>query len=111
MSTQFHVLPLMTHHLDQGEGLRSASASHVMPIPGDGSGTSLRSLHTPPGESITLTIKLILSVKSKLIIPQPLFDFLRCLNNNNNSVALVRERTIPTERPYLVGEASANFCG
>jgi hypothetical protein len=32
-------------------------------------------------------------------------------NNNNNSVALVRERTIPTERPPLVGEVSANFCG
>jgi hypothetical protein len=29
----------------------------------------------------------------------------------NNSVALVRERTIPTERPPLVGEVSANFCG
>jgi hypothetical protein len=28
-----------------------------------------------------------------------------------NSVALVRERTIPTERPPLVGEFSANFCG
>ena len=26
-----------------------------------------------------------------------------------NSVALVRERTIPTERPPLVGEVSANF--
>jgi hypothetical protein len=32
-------------------------------------------------------------------------------NNNNNSVALVRERTIPTERPPLVGEMIANFCG
>jgi hypothetical protein len=32
-------------------------------------------------------------------------------NNNNNSVALVLERTIPTERPPLVGEVSANFCG
>jgi ABC-type multidrug transport system ATPase subunit len=31
--------------------------------------------------------------------------------NNNNSVALVRERTIPTQRPPLVGEASANFRG
>jgi hypothetical protein len=29
----------------------------------------------------------------------------------HNSVALVRERTIPTERPPLVGEVSANFCG
>jgi hypothetical protein len=28
-----------------------------------------------------------------------------------NSVALVRERTIPTERPPLVDEVSANFCG
>ena len=28
-----------------------------------------------------------------------------------NSVALVRERTIPTERPPSVGEVSANFCG
>jgi hypothetical protein len=28
-----------------------------------------------------------------------------------NSMALVRELTIPTERPPLVGEVSANFCG
>jgi hypothetical protein len=28
-----------------------------------------------------------------------------------NSVALVRERTIPTERLPPVGEVSANFCG
>jgi hypothetical protein len=27
-----------------------------------------------------------------------------------NSVALVRERTIPTERQPLVGKVSANFC-
>jgi hypothetical protein len=27
-----------------------------------------------------------------------------------NSVAWIRERTIPTERPPLVGEANANFC-
>jgi hypothetical protein len=27
------------------------------------------------------------------------------------SVALVRKRTIPTERPPLVGEVSTNFCG
>jgi hypothetical protein len=30
---------------------------------------------------------------------------------HNNSVALVRERTVPTERPPLVGEVSANFSG
>jgi hypothetical protein len=29
----------------------------------------------------------------------------------NNSVALVRERIIPTELPLLFGEVSANFCG
>ena len=28
-----------------------------------------------------------------------------------NSVALVRERTIPTERQPPVGEVNANFCG
>jgi hypothetical protein len=28
-----------------------------------------------------------------------------------NSVALVRKRPIPTERPQLVGEVKANFCG
>jgi retron-type reverse transcriptase len=28
----------------------------------------------------------------------------------DNSVALVRERTVPTERPPPVGEVSANFC-
>jgi hypothetical protein len=28
-----------------------------------------------------------------------------------NSVALARERTIPTERPPLIGEVSANFGG
>jgi hypothetical protein len=28
-----------------------------------------------------------------------------------NSVAWVRERTIPTELPTLIGEISANFCG
>jgi hypothetical protein len=27
------------------------------------------------------------------------------------SVARVREKTIPTEQPPLVGEVSANFCG
>jgi hypothetical protein len=28
-----------------------------------------------------------------------------------NSVSLVRERTVPTERPAHFGEVSANFCG
>jgi hypothetical protein len=29
-------------------------------------------------------------------------------NNNNSSVALIRKRTIPTTRPTLVGEVTAN---
>jgi hypothetical protein len=37
--------------------------------------------------------------------------FTLCYSSLTNSVALVRERTIPTERPPLVGEVSANFCG
>jgi hypothetical protein len=42
--------------------------------------------------------------------------FLRIIRTNLlklklNSMALVRERTIPTERPPPVGEVSANFCG
>jgi hypothetical protein len=31
-------------------------------------------------------------------------------DEKKNSVAVVRKRTIPTERPPLVGEVSANFC-
>jgi hypothetical protein len=35
------------------------------------------------------------------------------LNNKQKQIpwSLVRERTIPTESPPLVGEVSANFCG
>jgi hypothetical protein len=36
------------------------------------------------------------------------------MNNNIiklNSMVWARERTIPTERPPLVGEVIANFCG
>jgi hypothetical protein len=44
-------------------------------------------------------------------IPQLTMVYHGTIDNNNNSVALVRELTIPTERPLLVGEVSANFCG
>jgi hypothetical protein len=44
-----------------------------------------------------------------------IYETLKCVFNfifiKLNSVALVRERTIPTERPPPVGEVSANFCG
>jgi hypothetical protein len=36
--------------------------------------------------------------------------YIRDLYSKTKSVALVRERTIPTERPPLVVEISANFC-
>jgi hypothetical protein len=36
--------------------------------------------------------------------------YLKKTTKINNSVALFRERTIPTKRPPLVGEVSANFC-
>jgi hypothetical protein len=39
------------------------------------------------------------------------WSFRKGYNNNNNSVALVRERTIPTDGRPLVGEVSTNFCG
>jgi hypothetical protein len=39
--------------------------------------------------------------------------FLKLLHctSKKNSLVWVRERTIPTERPPLVGEVNANFCG
>jgi len=47
----------------------------------------------------------IIGRKSKLSLTSKL------LKTKLNSVALVRERTIPTERPPPVGEVSTNFCG
>jgi hypothetical protein len=38
-------------------------------------------------------------------------SYIEYLQTKLNSVALVRKRTIPTERPPLVGEISANLCG
>jgi hypothetical protein len=42
------------------------------------------------------------------VAPRGILNF----NHKKNSVAfIVRKRTIQTERPPLVGEVSANFCG
>jgi hypothetical protein len=38
-------------------------------------------------------------------------DIISLVSLKLNSVDLVRKQTIPTERPPLVGEVSANFCG
>jgi hypothetical protein len=40
----------------------------------------------------------------------PATPILRIKDYLTNSVALVCERTIPTERPPLVGDVSANIC-
>jgi hypothetical protein len=59
-----------------------------------------------------------LLVKGKFRVPQNVY-FLRPgrhdatsdnMQEKKNSVAWVREQTIPTERPLLVGEVSSNFC-
>jgi hypothetical protein len=36
---------------------------------------------------------------------------MKLIVTKKNSVAVVRKRTIPTERPQLVVEVSANLCG
>ena len=41
----------------------------------------------------------------------PKSDYIKMLGLSINSVALVREGTIPTERQPPVGEVSVNFCG
>jgi hypothetical protein len=46
-----------------------------------------------------------------LISPVKQTDFTYKKQKQKNSMVLVRERTIPTERPPLVGEVIANFCG
>jgi hypothetical protein len=38
-------------------------------------------------------------------------NFFKNKDITNNSVALVRERSIPTEHTLLVGKVSANVCG
>jgi hypothetical protein len=49
-------------------------------------------------------------VYTSTLIPALCYD-IDVWNINNNSVALVQERTTLIERPPLVGEISANFCG
>jgi hypothetical protein len=41
----------------------------------------------------------------------PPISYMHYISLNNISVALVRKRTIPIERPPHVGEVSANICG
>ena len=51
-------------------------------------------------------------VKKKIPLQQTLMKRAKYIYKLKlNSVALVREQTIPTERPLPVGEVSAYFCG
>jgi hypothetical protein len=52
------------------------------------------------------------NIKYLLFIYFPYKDFKFVRDKTKlNSMVWVRERTIPTERPPLVGEVIANFCG
>jgi hypothetical protein len=51
------------------------------------------------------------NVQKRDVCKNSVIRHLHCLSWELNSVALVRKRTTPTERPPLVGEVSANFCG
>jgi hypothetical protein len=53
-----------------------------------------------------LVLFLLMCLFFVLVLP-----YVTVITSNNNSVALVRERNIPTKRPPLVDEVSANFCG
>jgi hypothetical protein len=57
-------------------------------------------------QKINISEKTYKTLHSELNLPH-----LSMNDKKLNSVALVRERTIPTERPPLVDEVSAKFCG
>jgi hypothetical protein len=59
-------------------------------------------------------MKGIKKCKLKSLITARSYFQMLCLflkTNKQNSMVWVRERTMPTERPPLVGEVIANFCG
>jgi hypothetical protein len=54
--------------------------------------------------------KMFQGSKARLVLSQPYRPPWPIKGDKRASVALVRERTIPIERPPLVGKISANFC-
>jgi hypothetical protein len=58
----------------------------------------------------TVIILRVLQKQDNFSISRVIRSF-KVTKTKKNSVALVRERTIPAERPPLVGEVNANFCG
>jgi hypothetical protein len=96
-------------------------------LPGDTGGRPLPHIHNcgTASQFCSLIINIPRSVKSMVIADnwitgvtgQGYMDVTPDLGSFNpvsikkNSMVWVRERTIPTERPPLVGEVLANFCG
>ena len=60
---------------------------------------------------VSLPLRPISTFTKFCLLSGATFNFGTEYNKKLNSVALVRERTILTERPPPVGEVSANFCG
>jgi hypothetical protein len=58
-----------------------------------------------------IVYKFRLRFERQILKPVVAFILLLYSKLTKNSVAWVRKRTIPTERPPLVGEISANFSG
>jgi hypothetical protein len=78
---------------------------------------TIHSLHFADTTLIVISILICLTVRltahkhtnSQKMATTVIFRFLK-LRKKLNSVDLVRERTVPTERPSLVDEIRANFC-
>jgi hypothetical protein len=74
-------------------------------------------LPPPPGEKILVVLDVSINFIHKAQLCNLVLtvyfpnDEMRLYCYDKNSVAWVRERTIPTERTPLVGEVSVNFCG
>jgi hypothetical protein len=69
---------------------------------------------TAPAElAVTANKELLLKLPCRLHLVPVWSSLARCnkTNKQTNSVVWVCEQTIPTERPPLVGEVIANFCG
>jgi hypothetical protein len=58
-----------------------------------------------------IELSFILKTERRIMYRTMIVTYHRNKHKIINPMALVRERTIPTERPSLVGEVSENCCG
>jgi hypothetical protein len=56
-------------------------------------------------------VRTLYNFDNEILLCGKVYNFNSITHSLTHSVALVRKRTIPTERPQLVGEVSASFCG